>query len=142
MNYYETIERWYEIQAALAVLYLEEKSLREGLFNGTFQKPKEGVNSIVLPEGRGVLKGTYKLNRNFTKDFKANVKPVIPKTIISQIALPQEVIIPLINCEYSLRIGPYRELTDEQRNAVDAVLEIKPGLPGLELVLPKKEETE
>lgn len=129
MDYFETLERWQELQAVIPKLQAEEKALREGLFKGTFPNPEEGVNKKELPDGR-VLKGTHKLYRNVQERELPNLK-LSPK-------LKEK----LFKKKHSLVTGQYRKLDDKTRKQVDSVLIIKPGLPTLEIVEPKGDKVE
>lgn len=125
MDYFATLDRWYQLTEAIARLQAEERALREGLFNGTFPSPREGVNKVELPDGR-VLKGTYRINRKVLEDKLQEAK--FPKSLRDNV----------FKTKHDLIVSAYRNLDEDTRNAVDAVLEIKPaGLHGLELVLPK-----
>lgn len=123
MTYEQTLERWQEVQAAVKRLQDEERTLREGLFNGTFKNPTEGVNKQELPDGR-ILKGTYKLYRNV--DQKAVVN------------LPEDLRERVIKIKYDLQLSTYRKLSSEERKQVDGIITVKPGMPGLEIVEPKE----
>ena len=52
MDYFETLARWQELQEAIKHMQAEEKALRQGIANGTFPEPKEGVNKLVLEDGQ------------------------------------------------------------------------------------------
>jgi hypothetical protein len=119
MDYFANIERWLQLKTTIAHLTAEEKALREGLFHGTFPNPVEGTNTYELPGGHKI-KGIYKINR--TVDQEAVL--TIPKTLLTN----------TFKVKRELNIKAYRELTDKERKAIDAVLKIEPGLPGLEFV--------
>ena len=128
MDYFETLQRWYQVQQALAVLKEEERSLREGLFQGTFPNPKEGVNTVELPDGR-VLKGTYVIQRTLIRERYLSEW--------SKLELPSQIGMKLIKQDYSLVVSAYRGLPEALRAKVDTVLEIKPALPKLVLQQPE-----
>lgn len=133
MNYFETVQRWVQLKDTIQHLQAEERALREGLFSGTFPSPREGVNSYDLPDGT-VLKGTYVINRKLKEDaYKENWSKIVQAAKI-----PSAVATKLIRTKYELSVTPYKKLDEEQRKAVDGILEIKPGLPKLELVPPKE----
>lgn len=127
MDYMETVARWAELNAAIKHLQAEERALREGLFSGTFPAPREGVNTVTLPDGR-ILKGTYKLNRKLIREQYLENWSTVVKDIPSAVAAS------LVKVDYSLVTSAYKGLPDDHRKAVDSVLEIKPALPTLELV--------
>lgn len=126
MTFEQTLERWIQVKQAVSELQEEERMLREGIFNGCFPAPVEGVNKYSLPNGT-VIKGTYTLNR------KLLVNPLEDNRWAS-LKLPGHIAGPLLNRKWDLAIKPYRELVEEHRKLVDSVLEIKPGLPKLEVV--------
>lgn len=126
MDYMETVERWLELKETVRKLQDEERALREGLFQGTFPSPDEGVNKAELPDGR-ILKGTYKIHRSLTdiEDFR-------------KLRLNGDLENQLIRVKHDLVIAAYRRLDSDTRKKVDSVLVIKPGLPTLELVEAKE----
>lgn len=125
MDYFETLDRWAVVKESIRQLQAEERALREGIFNGTFPEPTEGVNKVELPDGR-VLKGTYRINRRVLEDRLTSV----PKDIREK----------AFKLRHSLNTGAYRDLTDAQRAKVDEALDIKPGLPSLDIIEPPEEK--
>ena len=113
MGYYETLERWQELKEAIAKLQAEERALREGLFN-----------KYELPDGR-ILKANYPLRRSVVESNLSAVPKDIREKVFKEY--------------HKLSTGAYRELTDAQRAKVDIALNIKPGLPSLEIVEAKAE---
>jgi hypothetical protein len=131
MDYFQTLDRWFEVSTAIKHLKAEEQALREGLFHGTFPTPREGVNSYPLPDGR-VVKGTHVVNRKLLQEEW--------KTRFKEVGLPKEVRKELIVVKYDFDIKVYKKLPDHLRKNFDTVLEIKPGLPKLEIKFPKEEK--
>jgi hypothetical protein len=125
MEYMEMLGRWRELQVSIRHLQDEEKQLREQLFEGTFPDPVEGSNKYELPDG-SVLKGTYKLNRKFVKGFTPQ-----------DLKVSTELRNMLVSIKYDLSVAAYKKLDEQTRKKVDSVLEIKPGLPSLELIPPQ-----
>jgi hypothetical protein len=123
MEYLEALDRWQELSDAIKHMTQEERALREALFSGTFPDPKEGTNKHTLPDGR-VVKGTYSLNRKVLEDE-------LPDALE---ALPEDVREKIIKRKPELVKSVYNKLDAEQRQAFDAALDIKPGLPKLEVV--------
>lgn len=124
MDYFETVARWAELQHLIPRLQAEERALREGLFIGTFPNPAEGVNSVTFPDGR-VLKGTHVINRSVKGDPTS-----LPKALREAV----------INFKPELRVGAYKKLEEAERKKVDSIIEAKPGLCKLELILPAQED--
>lgn len=124
MDYLETLEHWQTLHQQIKHLQAQERNLREGLFNGTFPEPEEGMNEFTLPDGR-VVKGTYKLNRTLDDEkLEALVKS---RKVTAKVAEK------IRRTSINLDMAGYRELTDKQRAAVDEAIESKPGLPTLEV---------
>ena len=119
MDYNETLARWLSLKLAITNLQGEERALREGIFNGSFKKPKEGVNKLELSDGR-TLKGTHKLNRKVDQEGAASLPPTVREAAFKT--------------ELKLKTSDYRKLSDAKRKQVDKVLTITPGLPTLEIV--------
>lgn len=119
----QTLEYWLQLRTALAEMQAQEKDLRVKLFHGTFPQPKEGVNDWPLPDGR-TIKGTHKINRSvITKEWDA-LSAARRKKLLDTGAL---ILKP------SLVLSGYRALEGEPLTLVETVLEIKPGLPDLEI---------
>lgn len=121
MSYFETLERWQELQEIIPRLQAEERALREGLFRGTFPDPVEGTNKVELPDGR-ILKAVHKIYRTVQEDVlaKLNLSPKQRKD--------------LFRVKHELRISPYRNLDPDTRKLVDKAIVAKPGLPTLEII--------
>lgn len=135
MDYLETLARWQELKQVIPQLVAEERALREGLFGGTFPKPKEGVNKFNLPDGR-VLKASYPIQRDFVKDVFAEHELILPELDVG--GLPFDLWASLVKAKFSLDLKGYRELENGQQSAFDRLLVIKPGLPTLEIVEAKE----
>lgn len=132
--------RWYEMQDQLDKLKKSETLLRSRLFKGLFKDPKEGVNDLRLtdlyalagmPDDGHVLKGTHKINRSVDKAAltanQADIREKHPGIKLDEV----------IEWKPELRVGVYKKLTAEEQLIVDRCLTIKPGMPELEVVLPK-----
>ena len=124
MDYLSTLARWQELQITIKNLQAEERSLRDGLFRGTFKRPTEGVNKTTLPDGRE-LKGTHKLNRNVVQDAVSAVPAPLRKKVFKT--------------THALVLSAYRNLDKDEQKTVDKALTITPGLPTLEIKEAKPE---
>lgn len=123
------MERWYVVQEQLTKLKNEENLLRQKIFKGMFPAPKEGTNSVDLADGY-VLKGKRVINRTVDEAaFKASIEELAKNGIATDA---------IVKFKPELVTSEYRTLTDEQRNLFDCVLIIKDGMPGLEIVKPKR----
>jgi hypothetical protein len=124
MDYYETLKRWNTVRESIQALQKEEQELRKGLFAGTFQDPREGVNNFELPDG-SKLKGTFSYNRKLIPDYADKAVVVgIPDWIMEKVVLHKP----------ELSVRAYKDLDDETRKKFDILLEIKPAMPKLEYV--------
>lgn len=123
------MERWYIVQEQLSKLKNEEQMLRNKIFKGMFTNPVEGTNTVELEDGYA-LKGKRVINRTVDEAaFKASVEELAKNGIATD---------RIIKFKPELVVKEYRTLTDEQRNLFDCVLIIKDGMPGLEIVKPKR----
>lgn len=123
------IERWYIVQEQLSKLKNEEQLLRQKIFNGMFPDPKEGTNSVDLADGF-VIKGKRVINRTVDEAaFKSSIEELAKNGIATD---------QIVKFKPELVIKEYRTLTDKQRSLFDFVLIIKDGMPGLEIMQPKR----
>lgn len=128
LDYFQTVARWSELKDSVARLQVEERSLREGLFSGTFPNPQEGVNTLELPDG-SKMKGTYKINRKLDDNLLAG--------LIEKGKVDKDTAESIRRIKVELDTKAYKELDKKVQKIVDNALEIKPSLPSLELVPPK-----
>lgn len=125
----QDMERWYTVSAELTKLKNEEQLLRQKIFKGMFHDPKEGTNSVDLADGY-VLKGKRTINRTVDDAaFKASIEE------LAKNGVPTDQI---VKYKPELVTSEYRKLTAEQMNLFDTVLIVKDGMPGLEIVKPKR----
>ena len=125
----QDMERWYTVQEQLSKLKNEEQLLRQKIFKGMFHDPKEGTNSVDLADGF-VLKGKRVINRTVDDAaFKASVDELAKNGIATD---------QIVKYKPELVTSEYRKLTAEQINLFDTVLIVKDGMPGLEIVKPKR----
>lgn len=123
MDYYQTLERWESLKKSIQRLQLEEKALRQGLFDGTFPNPIEGTNKKELEDGR-VLKGVFKINRKVSDQEGVFRLPKAQRDL-------------MFRTKVDLKTAEYKKLDDEARKAVDVYLTATPGLPTLDLIAAK-----
>lgn len=125
----DDFNQWAAVNKQIGVLKATEMLLRMKIFRTMFPTPIEGTNSVNLTEG-WVLKAKYPITRKVledvlvarTKEFKeAGLK-----------------LNDLIVRKPELAVAEYRKLTAEELKLFDQALEIKPGTPALEIVLPKR----
>lgn len=128
-SYYETLARWQTLKETISKLQGEERALREGLFDGAFENPKEGTNTMEMPDGRK-LKGVYKINR------------IVDEEALEGLHLTPTQMKSMFRAKHSLRITAYKELDTKGRKVIDAVLVSKPGLPTLSVIEAKPSAAE
>lgn len=128
------LNAWSEMQQKLAALKSAEMLLRVKIFKGLFPSPVEGTNSVPLGDQGWVIKGKYPINR------KPDVALLTARAKeLRDAGIPLDSVIRAVP---ELSTTEYRKLTDEQRHLLDQVMEIKPGSPALEIVLPKRAKVE
>lgn len=125
----EELNEWYAAQEQLKKLKEREMELRKKIFAFCFPSPVEGTNTYQLAEGF-VIKGKYPITRKVQIELYDVVKDRIREAGV--------VLEDLLKWEPSLVLSEYRKLSDEQRQAVDMCLEVKPGSPALEITKPKR----
>lgn len=132
----EDLVTWFKMQDELARLKANEALLRSRIFRHYFTDPKEGVNNVELNDGTGaVIKGEYKINRSIDVGQMEALKAAQQAESYNGPKVNFDV---LIKLKPELSITEYKKLTAEERLFVDQALIIKPGAPGLEIVIPKR----
>ncbi len=124
------LNEWSALHAQLSALKSAEMLLRMKIFKGLFDAPVEGTNTLPLGTEGWVIKAKYPINR------KPDVALLVAKAQeMRELGIPVD---SLIKSVPELVTTEYRKLSDEQRNVFDQILDIKPGSPALEIVLPKR----
>lgn len=123
------LEEWYTLQAELSVIKEKEQTLRMKIFKGMFHDPVEGTNTTDLADGF-VIKGKRVINRTVDEAaFKASIEELASNGIPTD---------EIIRYKPELAVSVYRKLTAEQMHLMDTVLIVKDGMPGLEIMKPKR----
>lgn len=131
---FKLLEDWRlatEQVAELKSIIAKEQELRKQVFAAFFPAPKEGANTVNLPEG-WKLKGTYKIDR---KIDEAALPAVIEKLRIEGVSSDL-----LVEYKPSLKTTVYKQLVAEHRAIFDEALTAKPASPTVELNPPKKKD--
>jgi len=124
------MDEWYNLQKQLAAVKAAEMLLRMKIFKFYFPDPVEGTNTVPLGTEGWVIKAKYPIAR------KPDVALLTAKAAeLRGAGIPVD---DLIKAVPELVTTEYRKLTEEQLKLFDQVLEIKPGSPALEVVLPKR----
>jgi hypothetical protein len=130
------LKEWYELKKQMDEMKNKEVVLRQFIFAGLFPTPEEGTNTYPLNDGTGaVAKGVHTINRAVQVELLAELAKVQAMPDSNQPKLELE---KLVKWKPEVSIKEYRLLTDEQRLLFDQVLVIKPGMPGLDIVIPKR----
>lgn len=127
----DDINEWYKLNEELGKIKAKELLLRNKIFKGMFLNPEEGTNTLPLSAG-WVIKGKMVINRSVDRAALSTLTPELQEKGIN--------ISQLIEYKPELKLSEYRKLTAEQQRDFDHVLVIKPGTPGLEIMLPKKNQ--
>lgn len=128
----------YELQEQLAKVKAAEAMLRRRIFDHFFPNPVEGSkdNKYPLNDGTGaILQADHKINRTVLEPeldaYKAALKD--PGANLPKLPLNK-----LIKYKPELVKAEYNKLTEEERRACDTFLNIKPGMPDVSVVIPKR----
>lgn len=131
----EHLKEWYALKQQLDEIKNKEIVIRQFIAKGLFPEPKEGTNTHPLNDGTGaVAKVTHVLNRTVQEELLEELR----KSLETDNNLPKLDLAKLIRWKPEVATKEYRTLTDEERHLFDQVLVIKPGMPGLEIMIPKK----
>jgi hypothetical protein len=125
----EDLNTWNTMQEELGKLKSAESLLRAKIFKAAFPNPVEGTNTYPLSQG-WVLKATYPISRKVDETLLIAMAPELRAAGI--------VVDDLVRVKPELTVGVYKKLSKEHRAFFDRVLEIKPGSPQMEIVLPKR----
>jgi len=131
----EHLKEWFTLKQQLDDLKGKEVVLRQFIFNGLFTNPDEGINKHDVNDGTGaVVKGTHVINRSVQIEELEKLE----ESLKNNSNLPKLDLEKLVKWKPEISIKEYRTLTNEQRHLFDQALVIKPGMPGLEIVIPKR----
>jgi hypothetical protein len=128
----------YNMQQELAKLKAAEAMLRRRIADHFFPEPTEGSrdNKYPLNDGTGaVLQMDHKINRTVLEPELDAYKAASKEDGSNLPKLPWN---KLVKYKPELVKAEYNKLTEEERKACDTVLNIKPGMPELSVVIPKR----
>lgn len=117
----QELEKAKELQAT-------EQMLRRGVVSMFFPAPKEGTNDVELSAGY-VLKASVQYTRKVDKAGLLSIQEDL-----RNLGVPDTV----IRWEPELDTKQYRTLTGNALALLNTVVTTKPGLPQVEIVLPKR----
>lgn len=140
------ITNWYNIDKQLKALKGTEAMLRTRIAKFFFPTPTEGSKDNKYPMNKinpadtsgAILQMDYTINRNIDEAQLAALKDAInaegsnlPKELL-------QVLERVIKWKPELNKGEYNKLDAETKLLIDRVITAKPGMPGLEVKIPKR----
>lgn len=135
----EILSEWYSLKEQLDTIKNKEIVLRQFIAKALFCEPVEGTNTYDLKQLNdttgAVAKVTHTINRAVKEDLLEELEKsqALPDNNMPKLDLKK-----LVKWKPEVSIKEYRTLTDEERHLFDQVLVIKPGMPGLEIMIPKR----
>jgi hypothetical protein len=132
------VAKLYTMQQELAALKSAEAMLRKRIFDHFFPTPTEGSagNKYPLNDGTGaVLQADHKINRTVLEAELDALKDAVKAEGSNLPKLPFN---KLVKYKPELVKAEYNKLTAEEREVFDRALNIKPGMPELSVVIPKR----
>lgn len=134
----EDFKTWYELNQELSRIKGAEAMLRSRIFKHCFPNPTEGSaeNKYPIPDGTGaIVQGTHVINRTVDEQQLDALREAIAAEGSN---LPQLDLAKLIKWKPEVVIKEYRALNETERHTFDQCLVIKPGMPALEIKIPKR----
>lgn len=128
----------YELQEQLAKVKAAEAMLRRRIADHFFPNPTEGSasNKYPLNDGTGaILQMDHKINR---KVLEPELDVLKAKVRAEGSNLPKLPFNKLVKYTPELVKSEYNKLTAEERQLFDEALDIKPGMPEVKVVIPKR----
>jgi hypothetical protein len=126
----EDLNEWAAMSKQLGELKSKEMLLRMKIFNGLFIDPVEGTNSVPLGTEGWVIKAKYPINRKIDVALLTAHAPELRKA-----GIPVDSVVRTVP---ELAVSEYRKMPEELQKLFDTVMDVKPGSPSLEIVLPKR----
>ncbi len=124
----EALQEWYKLKKTLEDVKTREMELRKQIFGAAFTNPKEGINSLTLPDGYS-LKATHVISRTVDKALFSVLREEFLRSGIH--------VDNIVQWEPKLSVSGYRTLTEEEMHLFDQCLIIKPGSPSMDITAPK-----
>lgn len=136
------LSKWYLLKKQLAEVKTAESLMRSRIAKFFFPTPDEGTNTHPLKDGTGAnLKMVHTIDRKVDEGELAALKAALeaaasnPEDNLHGMELPFD---DLIVWKPELKIGAYRKLSEAQREVFERVLVVKPGMPQLDITIPKR----
>jgi len=128
----------YKMQEELAALKSAEAMLRRRIADHYFPTPTEGSkeNKYPLNDGTGaILQMDHKVNRSVLEPELDALKEAIKAEGSNLPKLPFN---KLVRYKPELVKAEYNKLTVEEKQVFDRALDVKPGMPEVKVVIPKR----
>lgn len=136
------LSKWYLLKKQLGEVKSAEAMMRSRIAKFFFPTPDEGTNTHPLKDGTGAnLKMVHTIDRKVDEGELEALREAMsaaeddPKNNLHGLELD---FTKLIVWKPELKISEYRKLTDAQREVFDRILVVKPGMPQLDIVIPKR----
>lgn len=124
------LNEWAVLNKQLGEIKSKEMLLRMKIFKGLFLNPVEGTNTVPLGTEGWVIKAKYPINRKIDVALLTARAPELRAA-----GIPVDDIVRIVP---ELAVAEYRKLSEDMQKLFDSVMEVKPGSPSLEIVLPKR----
>lgn len=134
----EDLKAWYGLKQELDRVKAAEAMLRSRIFKHYFPTPIEGSaeNKVPLNDGTGaIIQGDYVVNRNVDQ---AQLDALREAMFAEGSNLPQLHLDKLVKWKPELAKSEYNKLSETEKQVFDRCLIVKPGMPGLEIKIPKR----
>lgn len=128
-RFMQILGQWQDNRKKLAYYKERESEQRRVLFAGTFPNPKEGTQRFKLADGRTIV-GQYKVGRKIDE-------AALPATLARMRELGVANTDVLVTYKPSLAKREWNTLSDEMKLEFSAAVIATPGMPSLEVELPK-----
>lgn len=136
------LSKWYLLKKQLAEVKTAESLMRSRIAKFFFPTLDEGTNTHPLKDGTGAnLKMVHTIDRKVNEGELEALKAAIAaaaddeKSNLKGVEFEWD---KLIVWKPELKIGEYRKLSEAQREIFDRVLVVKPGMPQLDITIPKR----
>ena len=138
MNYDETdvtcddekkIAEWYALSNRISELKAIELELRSEICESLFRVRKEGTNTVALKDGYVI-----KCKQTYTRSIDDSVLSQILPDLIERDLDIQEI----VDYKPSLKTASYRKMNETTQLIFDQCLTMRPSMPSIEVVKPKR----
>lgn len=138
----QELSKWYLLKKQLGEMKSAEAMMRSRIAKFFFPTPDEGTNTHPLKDGTGAnLKMVHTIDRKVDEGELEALREAMaaaeedPTNNLHGLELDFS---KLIVWKPELKIGEYRKLTEAQRQVFDRILVVRPGMPQLDITIPKR----